>query len=147
MFPKGIHDKDGKFICEYTGAAGTDTFRSQDAHRLRKIPGESASGNASGVKVRSVELNLCQRCSIFSQSLTDAREAALAGSSAVEAALKGESGKMVSFVRTSDEPYELTCSLEDVNKYLQPGEKSSPGMDHEETAPMSPKNSSPMPAR
>ena len=68
-----------------------------------------------GIKVRSVELNLCQRCSIFSQSLTDAREAALAGSSAVEAALKRESGKMVSFVRTSDEPYELTCSLEDVN--------------------------------
>ena len=56
-----------------------------------------------GIKVRSVELNLCQRCSIFSQSLTDAREAALAGSSAVEAALKGESGKMVSFVRTSDD--------------------------------------------
>lgn len=112
---EGIHDKDGKFICEYTGAAGTDTF----GHKMLTGCGkylENLVRERLGVKVRSVELNLCQRCSIFSQSLTDAREAALAGSSAVEAALKGESGKMVSFVRTSDEPYELVCGLEDVNK-------------------------------
>ena len=111
---EGIHDAEGKFICEYTGSAGTDTF----GHKMLTGCGkylENFVRERLGIKVRSVELNLCQRCSIFSQSLTDAREAALAGSSAVEAALKGESGKMVSFVRTSDEPYELTCSLEDVN--------------------------------
>lgn len=111
---EGIHDAEGKFICEYTGSAGTDTF----GHKMLTGCGkylENLVRERLGIKVRSVELNLCQRCSIFSQSLTDAREAALAGSSAVEAALKGESGKMVSFVRTSDEPYELTCSLEDVN--------------------------------
>ena len=111
---EGIHDVEGKFICEYTGSAGTDTF----GHKMLTGCGkylENLVRERLGIKVRSVELNLCQRCSIFSQSLTDAREAALAGSSAVEAALKGESGKMVSFVRTSDEPYELTCSLEDVN--------------------------------
>ena len=111
---EGIHDAEGKFICEYTGSASTDTF----GHKMLTGCGkylENLVRERLGIKVRSVELNLCQRCSIFSQSLTDAREAALAGSSAVEAALKGESGKMVSFVRTSDEPYELTCSLEDVN--------------------------------
>ena len=111
---EGIHDAEGKFICEYTGSAGTDPF----GHKMLTGCGkylENFVRERLGIKVRSVELNLCQRCSIFSQSLTDAREAALAGSSAVEAALKGESGKMVSFVRTSDEPYELTCSLEDVN--------------------------------
>ncbi len=39
----------------------------------------------------------------------------------MEAALKGEFRKNVSFVRTSDEPYELVCGLEDVKQDLQPG--------------------------
>ena len=111
---EGINDGNGKFVCELASDVGVDTF----GHKMLTGSGkylENLVRERLGIKVRSVELNLCQRCSIFSQSLTDAREAALAGSSAVEAALKGESGKMVSFVRTSDEPYELTCSLEDVN--------------------------------
>lgn len=68
-----------------------------------------------GVKVRSVELNVNQRCSAFLQSETDALEAAQAGAFGVTSAISGETGKMVSFIRKSDKPYVMECGLEDVN--------------------------------
>ena len=40
----------------------------------------------------------------------------MAGSFGVNAALKGETGKMVSFHRESSSPYVLSCSLVDVNE-------------------------------
>lgn len=111
---EGIHDKNGTFICEYAGEAGTDTF----GHKMLTGCGkylENLVKNRLGVKVRSVELNVCQRSSIFAQSLTDSREAAMAGSYGVEAALSGETGKMVSFVRGTDELYDISCALADVS--------------------------------
>lgn len=112
---EGIHDNTGKFICEYAGEAGTDTF----GHKMLTGCGkylENLVKSRLGVKVRSVELNVCQRCSTFAQSLTDAREAAMAGRSGVEAALKGETGKMVSFVRGTGASYDVSCGLVDVNE-------------------------------
>ena len=46
-----------------------------------------------GVKVRSVELNVCQRCSSAMMSDTDRKEAIMAGEFGVRAALEGETGK------------------------------------------------------
>lgn len=112
---EGIHDKNGKFICEYLSEAGTDTF----GHKMLTGCGkylENLVKERLGVKVRSVELNVCQRCSTFVQSLTDAREAAMAGSYGVEAALKGATGKMVSFTRGTGADYDITCGLADVNE-------------------------------
>lgn len=48
-----------------------------------------------GIKVRSVELNVCQRCSSSCLSATDLDEAAASGRFAVSAALDGETGKMI----------------------------------------------------
>ncbi len=112
---EGIHDQNGIFICEYAGESGTDTF----GHKMLTGCGkylENLVKERLGVKVRSVELNVCQRCSTFAQSLTDAREAAMAGQFGVEAALKGETGKMVSFIRKEGEFYDLICGLADVNE-------------------------------
>lgn len=112
---EGIHDGKGKFICEYASEVGTDTF----GHKMLTGCGkylENLVKEQLGCKVRSVELNVCQRCSAFSQSLTDAKEASMAGSFGVNAALKGETGKMVSFLRESSTPYVLTCGLTDVNQ-------------------------------
>jgi 6-phosphofructokinase 1 len=39
----------------------------------------------------------------------------MAGSSGVKAAINGETGKMVAFKRLSNDPYELTYELVDVN--------------------------------
>ena len=48
-------------------------------------------------------------------SAADKQEAFMAGRYGVQAALGGETGKMISFVRKSDAPYSLACGLEDVD--------------------------------
>ena len=112
---EGIHDKDGTFICEYDNSVGTDSF----GHKMLAGCGkylENLVRNRLNVKARSVELNVSQRCSASMMSATDQKEAVLAGAFGVKAALKGETGKMVSYVRTSNLPYRMTLGLEDVNE-------------------------------
>ena len=77
---------------------------------------ENLVRNRLGVKSRSVELNVNQRCSASMMSATDQKEAVLAGRFGVKEALKGITGKMVSYIRVSDIPYRMTFGLEDVNK-------------------------------
>ena len=77
---------------------------------------ENLVKNKLGVKARSVELNVCQRCSSSMMSGTDQKEAIGAGEFGVRAALKGETGKMISYVRKSDLPYAIAYGLEDVNQ-------------------------------
>lgn len=57
---EGIHDAEGTFICEYASDVGTDTF----GHKMLTGSGkylENLVKDRIGVKVRSVELNVCQR--------------------------------------------------------------------------------------
>ena len=58
--------------------------------------------NQFGVKVRSVELNVNQRCSGLTVSATDLNEAEMAGRFGVQAALDGHTGQMVAFERETD---------------------------------------------
>lgn len=112
---EGIHDKDGVFICEYDNAVGTDTF----GHKMLAGCGkylENLVRNRLGVKARSVELNVSQRCSSSMMSKTDQQEAVSAGEFGVRLALKGETGKMVSYIRISNLPYAMKLGLEDVNE-------------------------------
>ena len=112
---EGIHDKDGVFICEYDNAVGTDTF----GHKMLAGCGkylENLVRNRLGVKARSVELNVSQRCSSSMMSKTDQEEAVSAGEFGVRLALKGETGKMVSYIRISNLPYAMKLGLEDVNE-------------------------------
>lgn len=60
-----------------------------------------------GCKVRSVELNIMQRCSAHLASETDLAEAEEIGAAAVKTALDGHSGCMMVFHRVSDEPYRV----------------------------------------
>ncbi|MDO5390956.1 MAG: 6-phosphofructokinase [Eubacteriales bacterium] len=112
---EGIHDKEGTFICEYDSSVGVDNF----GHKMLAGCGkylENLVRNKLGVKARSVELNVSQRCSSTMMSAADQQEAVMAGKFGVQAALKGETGKMISFVRESNAPYKLVCGLEDVNE-------------------------------
>ena len=78
-----------------------------------------------GCKVRSVELNVMQRCSSHLASKTDIDEAALIGAKGVEAALAGETGKMMAFKRVSNSPY--TVEIESVDaKLVANAEKTFP---------------------
>jgi len=58
-------------------------------------------------KVRSIELNVMQRCSSHLSSLTDLQEAQQIGAGAVLAAMGGESGTMMTFRRAADHPYAI----------------------------------------
>ncbi len=60
-----------------------------------------------GCKVRSIELNVMQRCASHLSSKRDITEAERIGGAAVKAALNGESGKMMVFQRISDRPYNV----------------------------------------
>ncbi|MBU5681095.1 6-phosphofructokinase [Blautia sp. MSJ-9] len=113
---EGIHDAQGTFICEYDNSVGTDTF----GHKMLAGCGkylENLVRNRLGVKARSVELNVSQRCSASMMSATDQQEAVKAGEFGVQAALDGVTGKMISFIRkeAQDDSYIMECGLEDVN--------------------------------
>lgn len=111
---EGINDGKGTFICEYASDVGTDTF----GHKMLTGSGkylENLVKDRIGVKVRSVELNVCQRCSCAHLSRVDLDEAVNAGIYAVQVALGGETGKMITFIRNKSVPYELSYGTADVN--------------------------------
>lgn len=111
---EGIHDNTGTFICEYSNDVGTDTF----GHKMLTGSGkylENLVKERLGVKVRSVELNVCQRCSSSMLSKTDQKEAIASGAYGVKTALNGASGKMVAFERLDGDDYQIDYVLKDVN--------------------------------
>lgn len=111
---EGINDGKGTFICELSSEVGVDTF----GHKMLTGSGkylENLVKEKLGVKVRSVELNVSQRCSSSMLSKTDLDEAEEAGAFAVLKALEGQTGKMITFIRTENEPYTIACSTADVN--------------------------------
>jgi 6-phosphofructokinase 1 len=60
-----------------------------------------------GCKVRSIELNVMQRCSSHLCSKTDIDEAEAIGSEGVKCALSGETGKVMVFRRVNEMPYTI----------------------------------------
>ncbi len=111
---EGINDGKGTFICELASDVGVDTF----GHKMLTGSGkylENLVKERLGVKVRSIELNVCQRCSSAMLSDTDLSEAAASGAYGVKCALEGESGKMVAFHRAQGEEYHIDYVTEDVN--------------------------------
>lgn len=111
---EGIADAAGKFICEYSNEAYLDSF----GHKMLTGCGEyleSYVRSQFGVKVRSVELNVSQRCSGMVASATDVEEAARSGQAGVQKALEGATGMMLSLQRTEADSYQLEYGLTDVN--------------------------------
>lgn len=112
---EGISDSQGRFICEYADEVQFDSF----GHKMLTGSGkilENFVRNRFGIKVRSVELNLNQRCSGMLVSGVDIEESARAGREGVKAALDGTTGMMIAFTRTSQSPYSMSCTLVDVNE-------------------------------
>ncbi len=94
---EGIHYADGSFVSE-AKASTTDGFGHAQlgglAARLAQVLKEREHA-----KVRGIELSLLQRAGAHLASQTDIDEAFAVGKTAVEAAIAGETGKMVAFVR------------------------------------------------
>lgn len=111
---EGINDGNGTFICELASDVGVDTF----GHKMLTGSGkylENLVKEKLVVKVRSIELNVNQRCSSSMISATDQEEAIQAGISGVHFALDGITGKMIAFHRTEGADYSINYVPEDVN--------------------------------
>lgn len=112
---EGIKDSEGKFICEYSSEAGVDTF----GHKMLTGCGkylENVIKEELGVKVRSVELNVNQRCKAALASMTDIEEAIMAGRNGVKAGLNGETGKMIAMKREDTEEYSIVYETVDCSE-------------------------------
>ena len=111
---EGVRDENGKFISE-SDASRPDAFGHASLSGVGKTL-ENFVKNEIGCKVRSVELNVCQRCAGYMLSKTDISESLKIGQAGVKSALKGETGKMMVFERVSDNPYKVKIKSVDINK-------------------------------
>ncbi len=105
---EGIKNRADGFSSELTDAFG-HKYLSGVGKYLEKLSAENI-----GCKVRSIELNVMQRCSSHLASLTDITEAKEIGAAALRAAMNGESGVMMIFRRISNNPYRVEIVSTDV---------------------------------
>ena len=91
----------------------TDTFGHKYLAGVGKAL-EKVVSREIGCKVRSIELNVMQRCSSHLSSKRDIAEAERIGASAVSAALSGVSGEMMIFHRMANHPYTVRIEHIDV---------------------------------
>lgn len=112
---EGARTADGKYVGESAQSGATDVF----GHKYLSGTGkalELAVKEKFGCKVRSVELNLPQRCAAHIRSKTDIDESVCVGRAAAEYAVRGETGKMACFVRESTSPYVCNTGVCDISK-------------------------------
>ncbi|WP_027438610.1 6-phosphofructokinase [Lachnospira multipara] len=101
---EGIRDKDGNYFS--ASESKLDKFGHVQLSGAGKAL-EHLIANEIGCKVRSVELNILQRCATHQASLTDLEESVKLGEKACELAKDGKTGLMATITRTSDKPYEV----------------------------------------
>jgi 6-phosphofructokinase 1 len=122
---EGIKDKEGKYISEYAASLKKDSFGHAQLGGAASVLAGIVSDELN-VKVRPIEFSLLQRCAAHSASGTDIEEAFNAGRFAVQQAVKGETDKMVVFVRdTNSKEYKIDYKLMDV-QYAANTEKKVP---------------------
>lgn len=114
VISEGIKDVEGKYISEYTSNLTKDSFGHAQLGGAASVLAGIISTKMK-VKVRPIEFSLLQRCASHIASGTDIEEAFNAGSYAVKYAVKGETDKMVVFVRDQNSPtYKINYELMNV---------------------------------
>lgn len=109
---EGIHDKDGNYVSATT--AKNDEFGHSQLSGTGKYL-EYLLKDALNVKVRSVELNVLQRCASHIASLTDLEESFALGSHAVTCAAEGKSQCMLTIERNSNTPYTTSIGTANID--------------------------------
>ncbi|BCN29706.1 6-phosphofructokinase [Anaeromicropila herbilytica] len=102
---EGIKDSTGEYISAKSGQV--DQF----GHVMLSGTGkylENLVKEKIACKVRSIELNVLQRCATHISSLTDINESCMLGKTSVPLALEGCSGRMVLLRRESNSPYTVS---------------------------------------
>ena len=101
---EGIRDENGDYITASKAVA--DQFGHQQLSGAGKALEFLVKENI-GVKVRSVEVNVLQRCAAHMASATDLNESFTLGNTAVSLAEEGITASMVTLERVSNTPYEV----------------------------------------
>ena len=104
---EGIRDKEGNYIT--SSKAMADTFGHQQLSGAGKALEFLVKENID-VKVRSVEINVLQRCAAHLASKTDLDESFAQGKKAVALSEEGQTGCMVVLKRISNAPYQVEYS-------------------------------------
>ncbi|MBR4027862.1 MAG: 6-phosphofructokinase [Lachnospiraceae bacterium] len=112
---EGIKTADGKYVFEHgSHTEYVDSFGHKQLSGTATYLANLCS-STFGCKARAVELATLQRCAGHLTSRVDITEAYQVGGTAVAAAFKGETGKMVILKRVSTDPYICTTDLYDVH--------------------------------
>lgn len=109
---EGIHDKDGNYI------SATSTVADKFGHAQLSGTGkalESLVKDRMDIKVRSIELNVLQRCAAHISSRTDINESFALGQAAVKYAAEGMTAVMSTIKRVSNDPYQWIIEPENVS--------------------------------
>ncbi|MBR5615468.1 MAG: 6-phosphofructokinase [Clostridia bacterium] len=112
---EGIHLADGTFVGEGTQSGAVDVFGHRYLAGTAKAL-EMAVKAEVGCKVRSIELNLPQRCAAHLVSAQDITESLEVGRHAVIAAVSGVTREMMTIQRVATEPYAFEIGHEDIFK-------------------------------
>ena len=110
---EGLHDAEGKPIVEPIFTVGRATYFGDVGAHLANLIIEEL-----GYKARAEKPGLLGRASILWQSETDREEAERCGRAAVDAAVAGESGKMVALRRCPGADYRCETFLVDIREVM-----------------------------
>ena len=101
---EGIRFADGRYVGEGLGGRKVDAFGHVALSGAGRVL-EDLVKERIGCKVRSIELNLPQRCAAHVASKTDIDESVGVGSAAVKAAIDGKTAVMMTINRGAGEEY------------------------------------------
>ncbi|MBE6846096.1 MAG: 6-phosphofructokinase [Ruminococcus sp.] len=110
---EGIKSDNGSYAAEAFQSGADDAFGHKYLSGIGKYL-ETLIRNEIGCKVRSIELNVMQRCASHMVSKTDVDESFRIGSEGVKAAVAGNTGKMMAFRRMKGLPYFCSVTAVDV---------------------------------
>lgn len=108
---EGIRDAEGNYISASEGAV--DNFGHSQLSGTGKTL-EYLVKEKLGVKVRSIEVNVLQRCAAHLASQTDLEESVSLGKKAVSLAEEGITASMVTVQRLSNAPYEVAFEYAEI---------------------------------
>lgn len=119
---EGIKDADGNLYAE---SGVKDSFGHGQLGGAAKHVEAELKERVPNLKLRSVEINVLQRCAAHLLSARDINESFMMGEKAVEIAIEGKSGVMVTSLRGDSEAYSLEITDSEI-EHIANKEKTVP---------------------
>ena len=121
---EGLKDENGDYVTADSGAFSKDSFGHVQLGGVAEML-KAVVEKEVGIKARFNKLGTSQRSAMHFASLTDVNEAYMCGQEAVNAALNGVNGKMITLVREDGPEYKCTTGLAELSDVAN-GEKKVP---------------------